>query len=229
MSFACSCIPAMVRRYNDQPVFIKMLLPVLNGLPDISNPFIGQFHCFIEFRTVPVQMAHIISVFQIYPGQIGRMGLNDFSCFFGHAFINMAHELPLLIVRVIHRIIFQPIVSIIKGYITSCRKTISHKFGPVIQPAGKDASFFTGVLFFKNPEDAWVMVIGIGNIIIPNIVFIHPGSGEDAVIPYSGDRWRLIISSFYSTYIGSAVATRFCNGLQAVSYTHLTLPTIYSV
>ncbi len=87
---------------------------------------------------------------------------------------------------------------------SSFRLPVAGRFSPtsfvrLSSQLEKTAAFLLGYCSFKKPEDGPVMIVGCNNVVVPNVVFIYPGTGEQTIIPHGRNSGRLGICVFITT------------------------------
>jgi hypothetical protein len=63
-------------------------------------------------------------------------------------------------------------------------QSFPYKLGAVIAPGGKNSCLFFRILRFQEPENAWVIIIRRFDVIVPYMMLVDPGPGQQAVVSY---------------------------------------------
>src|SRR5690606_28258397 len=110
----------------------------------------------------------------------------DISCrFISNQIVNIPDINCSFIVWKHQRIILKTIKKIVHLDIPGCVETSSYQFSPIVQPGGENGNLSVRVLFFKQSENGPILIIWIGDIIVPNVVFVHPGTRQQGIVTYS--------------------------------------------
>src|SRR5262249_28603767 len=116
MALACDGIPAMVRSDEDHPVFLELLLPVLQRTPDPGYLLVRVFYGLFLFGTVPIPMSHIVRVFQVKPGEIRSLLPDTFFRLIRHFLVYTVDIAALVVVGIIDGVQFKAVGMIIHFY-----------------------------------------------------------------------------------------------------------------
>ncbi len=113
-----------------------------------------------------------------------------------------------------HSVLFKSVESIINFEIPCIICTFTNQYGTVIFPGRENSRFSTGICGLDYPKNIPVMIIRCLIIIIPNIMLIRPGCGEQIHVSRSRDCRSFTIVTFFSAYKNSSITTYSRNIVQ---------------